>query len=170
MKRLPLFPWYDTRKIFYYVIWILILLYIIGTGVYIGVFIQNNASVFTYFKNPGNPGAQLTSLRYKFVDICVRLSIFGHVFFTVFVCCMILYRKNYGCNIFWTILIGICFLLVFLGVIALSNDYYNCNGQNQFGNLCNSKEWCCVNDIYHNINNGCPYVIPCVPPGLLYDL
>lgn len=164
------YPFYETRKVLFWFVWIFTIVYVIGVGLEAGLFANNLSSVYTYFKNPGAPGAALTSFRYTFPDIAVRLLLLGHTLFLVFFLSMVLFRTSFGCNVFWFILVGICILLVFLGLIGLAPSYVECNGQNQYGNLCNSGDWCCVEEIRLNPVNSCPNVLPCVPPKAASDL
>lgn len=170
MVKLGLYPWYNTRPLFYWFLWIFVIVYIIGSFLYTALFVQNNASKYTYFKNPGMPGAELSSKRYLFVDIAVRLSIIGHVIIPALVMCMIFFKKSLGCNIFWIILFAIAFLCILVGLFGLSTDYAGCNGNNQYGNLCNSLDWCCVETVYSQPYNGCPNVLPCDVPRIQEDL
>lgn len=164
------YPFYETRKLLFWFVWIFTIVYVIGVGLEAGLFANNLSSVYTYFKNPGAPGAALTSFRYTFPDIAVRLLLLGHILFLVFFLSMVLFRISFGCNVFWFIMVGICILLVFLGLIGLAPSYVECNGQNQYGNLCNSGDWCCVEEIRLNPVNSCPNVLPCVPPKAASDL
>lgn len=164
------YPFYETRQVLFWFVWIFTLLYVVGVGLEAGLFANNLSSVYTYFKNPGAPGAALTSFRYTFPDLAVRFLLLGHILFLVFFLSMVLFRTSFGCNVFWFIMVGICILLVFLGLLGLAPSYVECNGQNQYGNLCNSNEWCCVEEIRLNPINSCPNVLPCVPPKAASDL
>jgi hypothetical protein len=125
---------------------------------------------YTYFANPGNPGVELTSKRGSFLDVMIRLIIIVHILFCGIVASMILYRKNFGCNIFWVILIALAILTSIMGLLAMSRDYANCNQQGEFGNLCNDYNWCNVNEIRINPDNKCPDPSPSASPALLSSL
>lgn len=168
-KKLPLYPWYDTSQFLYYFIWIFFITYVIGTGVFF-LFVQNNSVTYTWFSSPGNPGASLSSRRGSFLDVTVRLIIIVHIIFCGLVATMVLYRKNYGCNILWIILIILSILTVALGILALAREYANCNNQNEYGNLCNDPNWCNVNEIRMNPVNRCPDPSPSPSPALLSSL
>jgi len=169
MGKLPLHPWYDTSKVLYYFVWIFFIIYAVGTLVFF-IFIQNNSVVYTWFANPGSPGTELTSKRGSFIDVMVRLSVVAHIMFCGLIASMVLNRKNYGCNIFWVIIIALAILTTMLCIFALSADYVNCNAQNQFGNLCNDLNWCNVNEIRANTNNRCPDPSPSPTPALFSSL
>lgn len=168
-KKLPFYPWYDISKFLYYFIWIFFIIYVIGTGVFF-LFVQNNSVVYDWFSSPGNPGASLSSRRGSFLDVAVRLIIIIHIIFCGLIASMILYRKNFGCNILWVILIAISILIVALGLLALAREYVNCNKQNEYGNLCNDPNWCNVNEIRMNLENRCPDPNPSPSPALLSSL
>lgn len=161
---------YDTNSRFYWFIWIFIVLYTIGTGIYIGVFIQNFNITYTYFANPGAPGSELVSLRGSFTDVVVRMSVFGHVLSIMFLMCLIAYRKSFGAQVVWFGLYFLCFLLVLLNLGAGLSAYTHCNNQNQFGNICNDFKYCCPEEIYSNPANRCPNTMPCDPPLQRSDL
>jgi hypothetical protein len=167
--RLPFEPWYDKSKFVFWFTWAWIAISTIGFIVYL-IFISNNSSVYTWFKNPGAPGSQLSSKRGTFEDIAIRLSIAGNILAVVFICSMVTWRKNFGCNILWIVLFAIASFLTLLGILAMGRMYSECNGQLQYGNICNDQNWCCVNEIFSVALNGCPNTVPCAVPKALNDL
>lgn len=168
--KLPFHPWYDKSTFVFWFLWVWIGLFTIGTIVYAGIFIQNNASVYTWFKSPGAPGSALTSKRGTFEDIAIRLTVAGNLLSLAFVCSMLTWRKNFGCNILWIVLFAIASFLTLLGILAMGRMYSECNQQLQYGNICNDDNWCCVNEIFSNPLNGCPNTVPCAVPKALNDL
>ena len=164
------YPEYDKKQALYWVVWSFVLLYVIGTGVYLGFFVHNVNFIHTWFSNPGSPGDMLVSFRGTFTSAAVRISVFSHVLSIFFLMALLAYRKSYGCNILWFILYIVCFLLTLVGLGALSGSYAHCNGQNQYGNICNDRLYCCPPEIHNNVANRCPNTLPCDPPKTLEDL
>lgn len=169
-KKLPFHPWYNQSSFVFWFIWIWFTLFLIGTVIYLGLFVMNLSSVYTWFKNPGSPGTQLTSKRGTFEDVAVRLSIIGNIFTLVIICSWIMFRTNFGCNILWVIFYAIAVLMTLLGILGLGRMYSECNGQFQYGNLCNDQRWCCATEIYSKPLNGCPNTLPCAVPVPVEDL
>lgn len=166
---LPFYPHYEKQRTLFWFLWIFAILYIIGIGIYL-VFIMNLSSRYTYFANPASPGNHLSSSRYTFQDIGVRMTVIGHLMIIAFIFNMILYRESFGCTIMWIVLWGLALLCILVGILALSISYGYCNKDFQVGNLCNSYFWCCVLEIYTNSNNQCPNVLPCALPLSLNQL
>jgi hypothetical protein len=170
-KRMTFFyPEYDKRQTLYWVVWVFILLNVIGVGIYLGFFVHNVAFLHTWFANPSTPGDMLVSFRNGFASVSVRISVFSQVLSLFFIMTMLAFRKIYGCNIIWFALYIVCVCLSLVTLAALSGAYAHCNGQNQFGNVCNDRKWCCVPEIYSNLANKCPNTLPCDPPVTLDDL
>lgn len=164
------YPEYDKRASLYWAIWVFVLLYVIGTGIYLGFFVHNVSFLHTWFARPSVPGDMLVSFRNGFASVSVRISVFSHVLSVFFIMTMLSFRKIYGCNIIWFVLYVVCFLLSLVTLAALSGQYAHCNGQNQFGNVCNDRKWCCVPEIFSNLANKCPNTLPCDPPVTQDDL
>ena len=168
--KLPFYPWYDKLTWVYWVVWGWFALFLIGNILYVGLFVQNNSSTYTWFRNPGAPGTMLSSKRGTFEDISIRLSIIGNLVTLAVVCSWIMYRQNFGCNILWILLFGVMIFMTLLGNMGMGRFYNECNGQLQYGNICNDQNWCCVNEIFGNPLNGCPNTVPCAIPKSLNDL
>lgn len=164
------YPEYDERKTLYWGIWIFILLYVIGTGIYLGFFVHNISFLHTWFANPSTPGDMLVSFRGGFTSASVRISVFSHVLSIFFIMTMLSFRKIYGCNVIWFIVYIICFLLSLVTLAGLSGAYATCNHQNQFGNVCNDQLYCCPPEIFGNPANRCPNTLPCDPPVQVSEL
>jgi len=164
------YPAYDKRQTLYWIVWIFVLVYVIGAGVYIGFFVHNTSFIHTWFSNPSNPGDMLVSFRNTFTSVAVRITVFTHILSVFFVMTLIAYRKIYGCNILWFTLYILCFVLTLVGLAALSGSYAHCNDQNQYGNICNDFLYCCPVEIYSNPANKCPNTLPCDPPTTLDQL
>lgn len=165
-----LYPAYDRNETFYWFLWVLVIGYVIGVGVYIGVFIQNTSMVYTWFANPGAPGSELVSFRGTFTDVAIRLTIFSHVLALMIILCMVIYRGNYACSSLWFLLYVVTILMTIIGFGATLASYAHCNGQNEYGNPCNDLKWCCAPEIYSNPANRCPNTLPCDPAVTLGQL
>ena len=159
-----LHPGYDSNPTLYWFIWIFVVVYVIGSGIYIGVFVQNTSTIYTYFARPGLPGAELLSYRYTFTDVAVRLTVMAHILIPLFIMTLVAYRKNYGCNVVWFALYLIGFLMTLLGLGATAGSYANCNGAGQMGNICNDLRYCCA-----LLDPKCPNVIACTDPVVPAD-
>jgi hypothetical protein len=165
-----MFIFFDIKKSLFYFFWIYVALYFVLYICFNGIFVQNESTIYDYFASPGDPGSYLLSYRYLFVDIVVRMAIIGNGLSLIFILIMFLCRRHFGWFVLWFLLFVVCFLFSFLGFIGLSNDYVHCNGQNQAGNMCNSADWCCVEEIRINPLNLCPNGLPCSPPRSTSDL
>lgn len=165
-----LHPAYDEKRNFYWFVWVLVVGYVAGILLYVGVFVQNNSMTHTWFANPGLPGSELTSFRGTFTDVAIRLSIIAHILCVAIIICMVIYRGNYACSSMWFILYIVTFLMTLIGFGALLASYVHCNGQNEHGNPCNDRKYCCVPEIYANPINRCPNTLPCDPPVLVEEL
>jgi hypothetical protein len=155
-----------------WILWLFIIIYCILLSVYCGVYILNNSPIYTYFKNPGAPGASLSSTRTNFDAVTVRMTVFGNILAIAFIMLMNArdFRDIYALNVAFFVLYCISIFFVFMGLIGLGNDYANCNGQNQYGNLCNDWQYCCPLEILSNPANGCPNTVPCPGGPLLEQL
>lgn len=156
-------PGYDTSRGLYWFVWVFVILYVIGTGVYIGVFVQNISTVHTYFAQPSLPGSTLLSFRYTFTDVAVRLTVIAHILNPLFIMTLVAYRKDFGCNVVWFALYVAAFLMTLIGLGATAGSYANCNGAQQFGNICNDAAYCCK-----LLDPKCPNVLPCADPVELH--
>lgn len=164
------YPAYDRKQTLYWVVWVFVLLYVIGTGIYLGFFVHNVNFLHSWFTNPGAPGDMLVSFRGSFTSVAVRMTVFSHVLSIFFIMTLLSFRKFYGCNILWFVFYIVCFALSLAGLGALSASYANCNRQNQHGNICNDRRYCCPPEIYSNLANKCPNTLPCDPPVTVDDL
>lgn len=167
---LPFYPSYDTNNKLYYFFWIFLVLYAVGAGAVLLVFVMNNSVPFTWFKNPSTPGAFLYSARGLFLDVSVRLMIIGHLMYCGLLLMFIIGRQNYGCNIVLMILFAVVFLFTIFALASLGEQYNTCNQQNQYGNMCNDANYCNVNEIRINPANGCPNPAPSPTPVLWQSL
>lgn len=162
--------WYKQYKSFQYIIHIWWLIYLLLAILVLILGILNNSSVYTWFKNPSAPGSSLTSYRGTFNDVTIRMAIFAHIFILCIVQCMIFFGDHNGLFIFWFTSFLLMFLLTFLSIIGLGSFYSTCNQQNQYGNMCNSVNYCNVNEIRANPANYCPDPTPSATPVLLQSL
>jgi len=136
---------YDKKPSFYWFQWILFALVLIGALVWISIFVQNISIPINY--------------RESFTVIVLRMTIIGHIAIVAFVLCLIAFRDNNGCQIFWFILYIIAYLILFLGIIALGREYSQCNREPY--NLCNDLKLCCKNEIHTNPTFNCPNTLDC---------
>lgn len=164
----PLAGKYKNNPYNYWFLWCFVITNIVLVTVWCVIYVQNINFVHTWFKIPGMPGASLTSLRNSFTSIVVRLAIPGHIFTAVMVMSMIMFRKNLVLSIGCLVVLGIFFVLDFFTLVVLGDAYSHCNGQEQYGNICNSKDYCCVHEILINPANMCPDTIDCSTP-LTFD-
>lgn len=159
---------YKNNPYVYWFLWCFVITYVALVTVWVVIYVQNISIVHTWFKHPGMPGAELTSLRGSFTSVVLRIAIVIHPWVPFFVMFMIAYRKNVTLCIGAFVLMSVGFLLCFFAFTVLSDQYSHCNGQEQYGNLCNSLLWCCVNEIRSNPANMCPNTIDCATP-LTFD-
>lgn len=160
----PFLNKYKNNPYVYWFLWAFVVTYVSLVIVWIVIFVQNTSFVYTWFKTPGLPGAALTSLRGSFTSISLRFAIVIHPWVPFFIMTMIAYRSNAVLSIgaFGCVCVG--FILCFFAMAVLADSYSHCNGQEQFGNICNDPLWCCVSEIRANVANGCPNTIDCDPP------
>ncbi len=149
---------YSTPKV-YWATWLFIVAYIALAVVFFSVFVQNNSPIHTWFANLGAPGSSLVSYRNTFLSISIRLAIIAHTMMIPFLMGMIYTRENRPAAITFFALILVLLIFTLLSVAATGSAYGSCN--TWFGNLCNSKKFCCVNVGVPGCNNP----LPC--PGLL---
>ena len=163
--------WYDQHKSFQYFVHIFWLIYLLVVSIaYLAIFVNNNSSTYTWFKNPSAPGSSLTSYRGTFNDVTIRMTIFAHIFIIAIIQSMIFFRDHNGLYIFWFTMYILMYLLTFLGLIGMGSFYQTCNQQNQYGNMCNSYDYCNVNEIRANPANFCPDPLPSATPVLIQNL
>lgn len=155
---------YTSNSYVYWFLWCFVVAYVVVTTVWIAIFINNASITYTWFKYPGAPGTQLTSLRNSFTSVTLRIAIVCHLFVPIFVMTLIGYRSNTVISLGTLVAVGIAFIMCLFSLIALGDMYSHCNGQNQYGNLCNDPKWCCVHEILTNRANGCPNTVDCAPP------
>lgn len=157
---------YETRSFVYWFVWIYALLACVFVLLYFVIPINNIHVPHTWFLNPATPGASLYSARAHFVAVSIRIGIIARIIALCAIFFMIGYRKSYvPFGIF-----VIAAILWFFTYTALSDQYAHCNGQGQYGNICNSKKLCCVHEILINPANHCPTAIDCAVPVLLEDV
>lgn len=132
--------------------WIRILniVYIILVSVWLGIYIQNLSTTYTWFANLGAPGSALVSYRGTFVDVTIRLTIISHVMIPG----IVFYSLINDANKYAFYVFIIFSLLTLLGIVGTGTAYGSCN--TYFGNICNDLLYCCKFP-----GNGCPTVIPC---------
>jgi hypothetical protein len=159
----------QSNSALYWFLWVFFVVYVIVTFVWLAFFVHNASPTYTYFKNPGAPGAQLDSVRYNFAWMTVRLAVFAHVMVVLFLMAQIAYRNDRACNILWFILFLLAFALCILALAGMGSEYASCNGQNQYANMCNDLLWCCVNEIHTNPANMCPNTLDCPAGPVLLD-
>jgi hypothetical protein len=157
---------YETSSFTYWFVWVFAVVFSALLLLYFIIPINNVNVPHTWFLNPATPGATLTSYRMGFVSVSIRIGIIAGLVALAAIFFMIGYRKSFVpfavfilCMIFW-----------FFTYTVLSDQYAHCNGQGQFGNLCNSKKLCCVHEILVNPANHCPTAIDCPTPVLLEDV
>jgi hypothetical protein len=139
---------YDKKPSFYWFQWILFTLCTIGLIIWISLFIQNISIPLAY--------------RSSFTVISLRMTIFAHIFILACILCLIAFRDNNGCQIFWFIVYAICYILLLIGLGTLGREYSQCNREPY--NLCNGLDLCCKNEIHTNPAFNCPNTLDC-PPG-----
>jgi len=134
------------------------------------VLVMNNTTPHTYFKV--FPGGTLFSERYITTRWVFLMLALLRILVPITVLSMVLYRRSFGCTVVWMVALVLLVIVDTLVLVALGIDYGGCNGQNQFGNLCNSidPEWCCVPEIFSNPLNMCPNSLDCTPAVALVDL
>lgn len=166
---------YEENTFIYYFLNITLWLYILGFIAYL-VLIINVQVTYTYNKTPGSPGT-LFSLRFDSLLWWGLMLGVARMFVPFAVMNMILYRRTYGCSVFWIIFLSVIVLLDIFSFVVLAAQYGSCNHDNQPNNLCNSLLYCCVPQIFMNSNNMCPNAAPCPatvdlpnPPSTLADL
>ena len=155
---------YETNQYVYWFLWCFVVAYVVVTTVWIAIFINNTSITHTWFKVPGAPGTELTSQRNSFTSISLRIAICAHLFIPIWIMTLIAYRSNVFISLLTLVAVGLSFVLCLWSLVALGDMYSHCNGQNQYGNLCNDPKWCCVHEILTNPANMCPNTIDCAPP------
>ena len=161
---------YDTSKWFFWLLWIFIIIYTVLMMIWITVYVQNITITHTWFKTPGLPGNELTSYRNSFTAILIRMTIWVHLFVPFVIMAMIAYRRVALLSyILYGILI-VFFFICFFCMSGLADQYSRCNGQDQFGNICNDPKWCCVTEIWNHPANMCPNTLDCTPPLTIDDV
>lgn len=168
--RGPFARHYDGNAYLYWWLWALVIVYTVLLVVWIAVSVNSVAITHTYFKNPGAPGAQLDSLRGSFTTVALRIGIIFNMIALAWIISMIAYRNNVVLSIGFFVLFVIGAVVAFFTMVALSDQYSHCNGQNQWGNLCNAPNYCCAHEIWTNPDNGCPNTFDCATPLTIDDL
>jgi Ca2+/Na+ antiporter len=87
------------------------------------------------------------------------MTVFAHIFILACILCLIAYRDNNGCQIFWFIIYAICYILLLIGLGSLGREYSQCNREPY--NLCNDLKLCCKNEIHTNPAFGCKNTLDC---------
>ena len=128
---------YETSRLLFWFLWGFVAIWSILLLFWIGVYVQNNAPAHTWFKTAGSLGDTLFSLRDSFVAISVRMGIVSIIAIPFIVCAIIGLRQSY----IPFILFIIASILTFFAFATLSDQYVNCNGANQYGNLCNDAKY-----------------------------
>lgn len=132
--------------------------------------VHNLAITHTYFQAPGMPGAKLTSFRGSLTSIAISILIVIHNCWPIAVLTVILFRKNAIISLTLLAIMFVTFVITLFGLAVLGNQYSHCNGQNQYGNICNALNLCCVHEILIESNNHCPNTIDCAVPLTLDDV
>lgn len=130
-------------------IWAFVIIYICLVCAFLGFYVQNLSTTYTWFANLGAPGSQLVSFRGTFVDVTIRLVIVSHIFTPAIIFLIYLYPFK----ILYAIYV-ICTTLTLLAIAGTGSAYSGCN--TYFGNICNDLLYCCKYP-----GGGCPTVIPC---------
>lgn len=154
---------FDYSKFFWY-LWAFIVAYTVLTLVYVGVYVQNNSPLYTWFSNLGAPGATLVSFRGTATDVLIRLATMGHVMAVALVLLLIITRENAKLSILWYVLFALGWFFSLLAVASMGTHYSAANGQEQYGNMFNDLRYCCPVEIQSNPRNGCPNPLPCTEP------
>ena len=128
---------YETSRLLFWFLWGFVAIWSILLLFWIGVYVQNNAPAHTWFKTAGSLGDTLFSLRDSFVAISVRMGIVSVIAIPFIVCAIIGLRQSY----IPFILFILASILTFFAFATLSDQYVNCNGANQYGNLCNDAKY-----------------------------
>lgn len=162
---------YKTNPYIFWFLWSFIIAYTVLVTIWMVIYIQNISIVYTWFKNPGMPGVELTSLRGSFTSIVLRIVIIVHPWVPFIIMSLIAYRSNTVLSFGSLVLLLIGFVLCIFGLVVLGDQYSHCNGQNQFGNICNDPRWCCVHEILINTANSCPNSgVDCATPLTFDDI
>ena len=128
---------YETSRLLFWFLWGFVAIWSILLLFWIGVYVQNNAPAHTWFKTAGSLGDTLFSLRDSFVAISVRMGIVSIIAIPFIVCAIIGLRQSY----IPFVLFILASILTFFAFATLSDQYVNCNGANQYGNLCNDAKY-----------------------------
>lgn len=170
MSNLSFQDAYDRGGALYYFIQVLKWIYFLGSIAYL-VLIMNVTILHTIQNPPSSPGTLISQRYNSFVWVFLMLSVISHIGMALVIFMFVLWRKDRGCTIFWTILM-ILFLIISVFVVAMLGSLSgNCNGQNQAGNICNDLRWCCAPEIYTNPANLCQPTGACpATPVTLHDL
>jgi hypothetical protein len=160
---------YEKDRWLHWLLWFIVGVYVVAQVLYTAVLVNNTAFEHTYVKHPSNPGV-LTSDRYTLEWWAYTVNSMVVVLFPMVVMMMIIYRKQYGCNVFWFLVFFLAFAAHTAGCVVLSVSYAQCNADGQANNQCNSKLWCCAPEIYSNPANDCANTLPCTPPVTLAEL
>jgi hypothetical protein len=129
---------YETNRWVFWFLWGFVIVWSILLLFWIGVYVQNNGPAYTWFKTAGSLGTTLFSLRDSFVAILVRMGIVSCIAIPFIVCALIGLRTT---SYIPFALFIIASILTFFAFSALSDQYVNCNGANQYGNLCNDAKY-----------------------------
>ena len=157
---------FDYNKL-YWPIWIFVIIYVVLTCVYLGVYVQNVSFTYTWFSNLGAPGATLVSFRNSTASILTRIATLFHVMSVAFVFLLIITRENRALTFVWYSFYALGWFFSLLLLASLGTLYSECNGQGQYGNLFNDPRYCCPIEIQSNVVNGCPNPLPCTNPVVL---
>jgi len=158
---------YESSNALYYFLQIVLWLYALGYVANL-VLVMNTSVTHTYFKTL--PGGALFTERYVTARWIFLMLALLRILVPICVLSMVLYRRSLGCLIGWLVVLVLLVIVDVLVLIALGTDYGGCNGQNEFGNLCNAPLWCCVPEIYGNPANMCLNSVGCTPAVALEDL
>lgn len=160
---------YESSSALYYflqfAVWIYVLAYVAHM-----VLILNTSVTHTYFKTL--PGGTLFSERYATARWIFLMLGALRILVPIAVLSIILYRLHTNCMLWWIFVLALLVITDTLVLISLGTDFGDCNGQNQFGNLCNSvtPPWCCAPSIFGNPGNMCPNSAGCTPAVTVADL
>lgn len=152
-----------NSRLFWFV-WIYVIVYVILTSVYLGVYVQNLSFTYTWFSKLGAPGTTLVSFRGSAADVLVRIATIFHVLSVSFI-----FLNMIAPTVFylWYSLYALGAFFAFLSMVSMGTLYGNSNGQGQYGNVFNDPRYCCPIEIQSNAANGCPNPLPCTDPVVL---
>jgi len=99
------------------------------------------------------------SLRYTSLQwISLAFTSMRFVMF-IFFCGAVIYRRDFGCSVFWFILLLALVIMDVFSFISLTKFYVSCHDGPY--NICNDINYCCASEVYSVASNHCKNTGPC---------